>query len=406
MAKQDRLEKIRKVRSLNDVLDIIKELTKEVTEDGKIVKRMFTSLSARKDEEITIRHTGPAVKPKRITTRRSASPGNFGVKIKDFKVPPKGAIEKHVDVLQRLYDNAKELDAVEAMLRQAFSGVKNQNTALRGVQALQAEVDRSIETALSALNKVATKHFPTEMNELRDQLTGFLLDNIEENQYKDMGFLEYASLGAKGEILFSVYVEIKDLKNDNGYVFDEYFIILTGVVDKTGNISYYINALPDFRVPGKYQLGKEIENVQQMEHQAAMLLAHNDVITHLDRKPMPISKDDAKTKGFQNIPGVAGVEVKDDSLYIQLAKEDPRTISNVVTTTMALLNQALGRKRDTSISWKRVTRGSKKYIKFILYFKPDAKTSNSLNVNKMKEIQHIFDLDDATLQKLRRSMLD
>jgi hypothetical protein len=407
MAKKDRLEKIRKVRSLNDILDIIKDITKDVNSDGNVVKNLFTSLSARRggqDEEITIQHT--AKRPTRVSTRSKPSGGDLGIQIKDFKAPPKSAIEKHVQVLTRLYDNAKELDAVEAMLRQTFSGVKHQGTALNAVKALQKEVDNSIHTALTALNKVATKHFPTEMEKLRDQLTAFLLDNIPENLYDDMAFLEYASLGDNGEIIFSVYVEIKNLKNGKGYVFDEYFIILTGVVNVKGNISYYINALPDFRVPGKYQLGKQITNAAQMEIQASMLLNHNDVVTDMDRRPLPLSKKDASTRGFGNVPGAGEVEVKDDALYVQILKDDNRTVTNIIKSTMALLNGALGRKRDTSISYKRVTRNGKKWVKFILYFKPDANSANSLNRNKFNEIKDTLDLDDATAERLRRAMLD
>ncbi len=410
MAKKDRLEKIRKVRSFNDILDLIKEIGADVMADGKIVRKMGVSLSASKDETIELRHGGiekpKRTGPRKISTRRNQLGSSFKVRLEKFVSPPKTAIEKNLGVVQRLYDNAKELDALEALLTQGFSQTKNKNAALAGVRALKKEVEQSINAALSALNGIAKKHLPTELEQMRDVLTEFLLDNIPEKDYTDIGYLEYVSLPNKDSIMFSVYVEIEDLKNNNGYVFDEYFVILTGVIDlRNGTMAYHINALPDFRVPGKYDLGYAVETETEMEHRVSMLLAHNDVITQMDRRPMPIEKDDQHSQHFLGINGVVGVDVRDDALYLQVEKPDPKTINRIVSTVLPLLNQSIGRKKDTSISWKQVTRGGKKYLKFILYFKPDQR-AKQVNTGILDDIRNLFDLDDKQVSALRRSLLD
>ena len=405
MAKKDRLEKIRKVRSLNDILEIIKEISKEVGEDAKTVNRLQTSLSAARDETIEI-NRGRAPKTTRINTKNKPQKHEFSGLLQDFKAPPAAQVEKHSLVVQRLYENAKELDAAEAMLKQAFSGVKNQRQALAGIKALRQEVDASISKALGALNGIATKHFPSDMEELRDQLTSYLLDSVPESNYSDLLFLEYVTLGDSGEIVFSVYIEIKQLRNDKGYVFDDYIIVLTGVVNAKGAIAYYINSHPEFRAPGKIPLGKQIANVAQMQHQASMLLAHNNISTDLDRRPMPLSHDDAKARGFDKLPGVDGVVIKDDALLLRLVKSDPATHTRIVKEVIPLLNQAIGRKKDTAISWKPVTVGSKKYLKFILFFKPDGSGKNEINRSKFKDIQDLLNLDERTSEQLRKGLRD
>lgn len=406
MAKKDRLEQIRKVRSLNDVLEIIEDIRKDSEEDEKTAKKLYVSLSAGKgDEVIEISRLGVPGKKRKIKTNVRRTKIDFSSMVKDFKAPPKSAIEKHLAVLQRLYDNAKELEAVEAMLKQSFAGVKNQRDALNSVKTLRQTVDSSIRTALNALNKVASKHVPSELVKLRDHLTSFLLDNIPESQYDDMGFIEYVSLGERGEIHIAVYVEIENLKNSNGYVFDEYIIILTGVVDARGNIAYFVNALPDFRVPGKYALGKQITSENEMEQRVSMLLAHNDIITKYDRAPMPITSDEVTKRGFSAIKGVVKATVADDSLYLQVGKLDKKTEAQVVKDTIVLLNQVMKRRKDANISWKSVTRNGKRYLKFILYFKPGSEPK-SLNVMKLGEIKDVLDLDERTLAALRKSMLD
>ncbi len=406
MAKSNRMEKIRQVRSLNDLLKVIQEIREESENDGKVAQKLFSSLSAaRKDETIVIRHS-PAGKVSKVKTSGKPAKLNFTGKVSSFKAPPKAEIEKHNAVLQRLYENAKELDAVESMLRQQFSGVKAQREALSGVVALKKNVDTSIQTALTALNNVATKHFPTEMQEMRDVLTGFLIDNVPENQYDDIGFLEYVALGDKNSITFSVYVEIENLKNSNGYVFDEYFIILTGVVDAKGNIAYFINALPDFKVPGKYPLGKQIASESQMEQRVSQLLAHNDIITDLERAPMPMHDDkDAHDRGFSAIKGVLSAKVADDALYLEVGRANAQQKQAIVKETQNLLNQVMRRKKDASVSHKAVTKEGKHYLKFILYFKPGAAPQN-LNLAKLSEMANVLDLSDAQMRKLRNAIID
>lgn len=404
MFKKDRLDRIRRVRSVNDVLEIVGEIRKESENSIGAIGGLGVSLSATGDEEIKITHAPGKTRKIKTSSRRSKT--SFTGQVKNYKAPPKANIEKHVAVLDSLYDNARELDAIEATLKQSFAGIKSQGEALKGVRALKKTVDASIQKALTALNTVAMKHFPEEMIELRDQLTSFLIDNIPEKQYDDMGFLEYANLGDRpGEIVFSVYVELENLRNNNGFVFDEYFIILTGVVNSRGQIAYYVNALPDFRTPGKYARGTQIMSERDMEHRVSQLLAHNDIITDLDRAPMPLHDDDAKTKGFANIKGVKSVKVADDALYLEVAKADARTDNNIAKETILLLNQVMRRKKDANISWKPVSKGGKRYLKFILYFKPGSAPKN-LNLAKLNEIADIFELNDVQLRNLRRSLLD
>lgn len=407
MAKKDRADRIRKVRSLAELLEILKEIRVESESDSKTAQRLFKSLSTGpKDETIVIQHA-PAGKVSRISTRGKKVKIDFTGKVTNFKAPPSSSIEKHVTVLQSLYENAKELDAVEAMLRQQFTGVKAQQAALAGVTALRTSVDASIQTALTALNRVATNHFPSEMEALRDELTEYLINNIPEDQYEDIGFLEYVSLGGKGEIVFSVYVEIDLLKNSGGYVFDEYFIILTGIVNSKGGIAYFVNALPDFKVPGKYPMGKQVSSLMEIQQRVSLLLAHNDVMTRFERAPLPFHDDkDAHSKGFTAITGVKGAKVADDALLLEVNTTASLTVQKkIAAETTLLLNQAMRRKKDASISWKKITQGGKTYLKFILYFKPGSAPTN-LNLTKFNEMVHTLNLDDSTTRKLRYSLLD
>ncbi len=408
---QDRLDRIRKVRSLNEVSEIFKSISGDVASHTREVSKLTDSTrrmvaKAAKDETLVINRSGR--RPQRISTRSPRASGDYAESFNAFKAPPSTSIDKHMQIVDALYDNARELDAVEAMLRQSFAGAKAQPSVLKAIASLKKEVNARVHEALSSLNKLAEKHFPDEMKKLRDQLTSLLLDLVPEDQYEDIESIDYAAMNAEGNYELSAYLEIKDLKNNDGYVFEEYCVVLTGVVHpKSHRVTYYLNTMPDFRHPGSYALGKQINNAKEMEHQLRMMLAHNDVVSDLDRKPMPMDTKEAKAKGFKNIRGVGEVTVKDDALFLELntaKSKSPAGQKAIVDQVIPLLNAASGRKKDTAITYTTVNRGGKKLLKFILVFRPGS--GAKFNTSKLANAQQMLELDDRQMKDLRRFLKD
>lgn len=403
---EDRFERIRKVRSLRDLTDILASVEKDITAGVSAAARLRANQVATAADETYV--IGEPGRVRRIGTKTKTRKIDFSAKIAGFKAPSKASMEKHAKLLQGMYDNAKELDAIEAMLRTSFNGIKAQKAAIDAIVRLRKEVDTSLHSALETLNDVAAKHIPKEMESLRDQAVAWLLDNLPADQYEDLGHMEYVTVGDNpGEVSFSVYIEISMLKNSHGYVFDEYFITLTGVVNAKGGIAYFVNALPDFKVPGKFPVGKQVTSESAMTQRISMLLAHNDVAPHIDKAPLPLhDSKDAASQGFTAIKGVKSAMVKDDALYLEIpATASAQGQKRIVSETVQLLNLAMRRKKDAAISHKKVTKGGKTYLKFILVFKPGA-TPTSVNTSRLNEISHILDLDDNQMRSLRRSMLD
>lgn len=418
MAKNDRLDAVRRVRSLNDLTEITALVRKDLNNSIQALKNLtpakrsirslaaqrlgFQALAANEEDAIELL---PG-RFKRISTKgRKSKVDALQVKLDKFVAPPAAKIQKNLKIVQELHDNAKELDALEAMLEQTFRSAKNHPAALKAVRALRVEVDGIVHNALELLNTIAAKHIPDQLQDLRDRVVEYLLDTIDASRYEDIGYSEYVTLPDSNTVQFSVYIDLDELKNDRGYVFDEYFIVLTALVDvRTKSMEMYVNSMPDFRVPGKYPLGQAVTSQSNLEQRISMLLAHNDLITTMDRSPMPISGADAQAK-FGSIKGVIGVEVKDDSLMVQVAKQDKAANTRIASEVTSLLNGVMRRKKDSSISWKETTVGGKKYLKFILYFKPGS-APKSLNTGKMNELIDLFDLSKGQQDALRRSLLD
>lgn len=412
--KSDRQEQIRRVRSMNEALSLIKTVGDEIAADAQGAQKLLTnnhrlilgtSLSASKgrDEEIKISHTGKKNPTKVSTKSTKASKDDFQAKLEDFTHPRDEKIVKSNKILDNLHENAKHLDAIESMLRHDFSGIKSHKAALDSVRVLKRDVQNSINTALNALQASADKHIPLAVTKLGDKLTSYLLDNISENDYKSIHTASYVTQTAKKETQFCVYIEIEKLKSKQGFIFDSYYFILTGIVNASKGIVYYLNALPDFRVPGKYPLGKNITSGPSMENEVDALLSHNDVLTGASRKPMP--KAIADNKKLIKIKGVTGRKVEKDALIIQLANNSPALISRVTREVMVILNTLMGVRNKNNILPRKITRGKITSLEFVLAYPVSQKSGKKVDISKLKDFQNVFDLDDKDVEAIKNALL-
>lgn len=382
-----RLEKIKKARSLNDVLDVIQEISFEFKNSQAVVGRLIGSLSA----EISFDARGKRPRAKVIDEK--------------FVAPKAAELQKHTAVIEKLYQNVVELDAAEAMVKQAFAGNKKMPAALKAIRELKADVDNSINDAFDALQEIANKHLPSTMTKFVDGVTSYLLDALDTKTYKDIFRQVYVTFDPEDKDLlhFAEYIGLEGLKTSSGYAFDQYYVVVTGVINKQGVITYYVNSFPDFKVPGKYPLGKEVGTPEAAIKQVSLLLAHNDFAVTNDKLPMPIDDSQAKNTGLTTIKGIQKVSVVDDELIISLdaSVTTDKAVNKIVMDVMARLNMILNSRASKNIfTYKVSTVKGKKTIKFILVPNTDKSTKN-MNLEKLEEVSELLNLSDQQKKALR-----
>ncbi len=398
MAIDQRMEKIRKARSLNDILDILREISADVRSGSDAAERLAVSLSA--DESLTINHFGNKPRTTRISTKNIGKKVVFSTQLKDFKAPKVDAIAKQLGIVHALHENARELNSIESLLRlsDSFKGAKNVGAAVRGVTALRKEVNASVNKAMLALSKIATKHLPSSMKKMRDGLTADLLDSLSSSAYDNMTYREYVSTDDNGDLTFSVYVRITNLKNSKRYTFKDYYIILSGVVSVDGRIRYYVNALPEFKAPGLYDLGEPVKDNTDLKTTVARMLAHNDVASHLNQLAIDLDKNTIENSGLKRIAGVKRVLVKDNKVILVL--DDNLAAARreeVVKRGLVLLSRLVNKRKTTNIMW----RATKNTLEF--YFTSSMADKSSLTIARLSEMRDALDLTDEQVQALKRS---
>lgn len=403
-----RLELLRKARSLNDVLSVLKDLTKEIAINTKNVDTLSESLSATKGTgsiKIDMRLSdGPVTrsKIKPVTVDLTKRTPSGGVKLIKFAVPSLDQLMKHSSTVARLYDNLKELDAIEASLRQAFASTLASKAALRNIAALRVDVKSSLDKTFATLNRIAKKHMPTEMSEFKDALVGLVLDNVSASSYDNLNQLVYASIDDNSNPSFSLYVQLENLTNSAGFTFQSFYIILTGIVHNNV-LTYYLNTLPDFKTPGNYPIGKQVKDVNELSQRLKLLLAHNNIVAEFDVRPMPITTKEAKVKGFSKIKNVKDVTVSKDKLTVTIV---PTTTVNVeavrlavIKDVIALLKSVIGLRSRSTVVYKVLTKSK---IEFSLI--PKGEKVSTPSVQKLEELQRALDLSDEEVDTIRTAL--
>lgn len=393
----NRIDKIKAARSLGDVLDIVSEIEYEFKNKAAIVKRLVASLSAaemtfdvRGDTETT---KGVKAKPKVVDDK--------------YVAPPAAALKKHSDVINHLYDNVLELDAALAMIKQSFAGNKKLPAAVKSLKELTNSINDSLNDAFDALDAIAHKHRPKKLANFSDTLTGNIIDMLPKHMYDDIHRSVYVTQDSEDASLFHYceYIGLMGLKNLQGYKYDQYYVIITAVVAQNGTMEFHINGLPDFKIPGRYPLGKAVTTLEQARRYVGLLFEHNNFVVDFDKLPMPLDTGRAKHAGILNIPGVKNVRIVDDTLSVQV---DPaataKAVDNIIASVMGRLNSIVGGRKEGKIfQYKRVPEGKPKRIDFILL--PDLGNKKMhFSVEKLKEVADYFNFSDKQMAALRFSL--
>lgn len=459
----NRLEKLRKSRSLNDVVSVIKDIGKDLMSSRRAVQKIEASVkrsskgvqkisisSTPKSKVVRFDHSGfgekaelekvesPDVKKAKQAQKAKFAkrPKSEGIEVDAKYVAPNiGSAEKiqnSVDVIHDLHENLVELDASREKIIQQFKGAKNYNLAIKGLNALISEQEEILGKAYDMLEIIAQKHIPEELEEMHEALEDFLTDHLHENQYEEMRQEVYVTVkhtdnkpeGAvsKGpkkikidvknaDFAFHCYTIVSGLKNADGYEFEEYCIVLTGLVDRNRIMHYHLNAMPDFKSPGKFDIGQEVTDEHSMNTRMSLLLAHNDLVTEMERKPMPLNTKSAKEKGFHSIPDVKTVHVVDDTLRVTIekGKATASNIERIKVEVMSLLKAVIG-KRSRSKVLPRKAKNSEGLIVLIFSLIPDIPDTQdrkdySLNVSKLLDLKHALGLPDDVVEDVKKAML-
>jgi hypothetical protein len=352
---------------------------------------------------------------KKIPTRNiDANPQSKIEKWVAPKAKDSKEIEKHRKILFDLYQNLNDLEAVESMLSHTFTDFAARKTALNAIKKLRTEIAGTVNQAFLVLEDLAKKHIPKNMETLALSIEDFLLKHLDPASYKDMTRNIYISSHTEDSTEFSYYISLKTLVNIDGFAFDDFCIILTGIITREGFITYKLTALPDFKLPGDYDLGKEVGTSEEVQKRVKSLLNNNDILSELVKRPLKLESSRLKSmpvlgmkEGSRKI--VNKIELKDDELLVILNPRPPEILGKSAQQVQAAVISYLKKIFKTSVVKAKYKPGkgdTLPVISFMLVSKSFGKDNKyTLNMHKLKnDLQHLLGLTDDEVDSIKESL--
>jgi hypothetical protein len=373
------VELLRKARNTNEIMDVVEKIKKLTDKSGIVAKNLKSVLSS----EISIDHTD----------KKAGK-----IEIVKFSMPNAKQIKKNSDLVKELYENANHLETASAMIKNSFASQKGAKEALKAIDALKTEVEKNVIIAFAALNSLAEKHQPRELEKLVSQLAQYLGRNLEDTSFEKISREVYVTLEGE-KIHFCNYVNIEGLKDSKGFAAENYFVVLTSEMAVDGSSAdLYLTSVHDFKPPGTYDLGRKVSDLKGAQIELQKLLAHDSIHSLFDQKPLEI-EDSSK---FTMVKGIVDASVENDVLTC-LVDSNVKDVNKVVVEVLLLLQAVVGKKNK--IRHKVIVKGKKTKIEFIL-------TSNivdkdkGVNISKLDNLKDMLELTDTEIKAIKRALRD
>lgn len=412
------VERLRKCRSIVEISNVVNAISLSTKEAVKSLQkssnrssrvRMKVSLSAGSDQAMKLTQ---GRRGQKVVQDNAVLTDLRGVKLAKFVPPNKATLAKHAEMLHKLHGNEMDLNAAEGMLLHSFNSGSAQRSVLAAIKALKKETQAGLDKAFSVLNNVGVNHIPPEMTAVVKEMGKYVETHIPKTQYTefhdDMDYVVPASTDNKGdEFQFCHYTQLKNLKNDKGYVFENFFLILTGVVNVLGIMRFYVNAFPNFIAPGHYPVGRAVIDRKDIENRLHLLMMRNDIDTEFESRPLALTPKDLKAKGFTDVPGVKNVEVKNNVLTVDMGKGvTPDQINKMLSSIIPLLHFHAGGKSTNVVNKPRVVKGVT-YLDFKLTPKRKSDSQDQqfgTDSARLEELQDVLGLDDHKMAAIKKAL--
>lgn len=410
------IKDIRNSRSLKELDGIVKRIGDNVKRKKSKLRTIFKKLSkifkfgmslSAKDETIEVGRNVVGMKPQRSKTSPTAY-------LKDYDHPKDTkSLAASLGHIEEFFQLAYELEVAELTLSKKYSGFEKSKTkALKAVQDHIDEVSNSLNEAFRLLNKASEKirrdHAPKELSTWSRALYNHLNKVLDKSAYSEiMEPVMYASVDKDGSINYQYFIEIEGVVDTSGFEFEEYWIVLTATITNKGALTYHLITLDGFETPGTFDLGRPVKDRASMLRRAVTLLNVDKVVSHLEKKPMPLNTRDVKQSKVAKIKGIKNVKILNNTLYVFLNKTvTAKQINDILNDLIPPLKNMMGVRQTSSRVMHNIekTRTGQKVIKFVLTPKFGSKEDHT-TVQQFEQLREQLDLNPAIAKKFRQVLL-
>lgn len=315
------IKALRRIRSNKDIESVVRRIRSVVATNRNTVDTLYSGaakLTSRRIKATGIGHKHTE-KTRKLTKHKSLAE----------------RLAKNYKALSTLYASKVEINAVEAFLLQ--DGIRNKDALMSSVLDTQRYVYKANLACLRSIHTIASKYCPRQLVTLTAAVKDHLESTVPASRYSAMSDKVFVSTTEDRNVqklVFHSYINIRDLMDDDEYVIQDYYIILSCSVDDLGNATYHVTSFKEFKMPGTFPVGTELASIEAGKSMVDALLNDSSIKV---REEFKVNK-----KAFKS-DKILFVDVSGKSLLLTLASGvTALEINEILTDTLPKIHALLG----------------------------------------------------------------
>lgn len=328
--------------------------------------------------------------------------GGKAIGLDKVVVPKLDALRKNFTVVEEISDQVDMLETLFNSVSVNFQGVRGANDTLKNIKAMRKAAQAKMQAALNFLNTVGVKYIPTEFKQMVEATIGYVSPNLVFEKHET--FI-YAYETKDEHLAFSVYIKLYGLEDDEGMQHPQFYIVFTCVLKPTSGAQnkvdafYYVTAMSEFSPPGKYLLGKSIEDPAKASAALGIMLELENVSTAIGILPHNLDATDLKKNKFSVGSMVAKINVDPNTITFEMLKSVSQEAARKAAATLYTeMKGILGRIKKARLKAKIYTDAGRQVIQFTLTNLAREDQVSLTDIDFLKE--HFPQLDDRKVRQV------
>jgi len=324
-------------RYMQDAQRFLQEINKEVDEAKQLLKKQQQMIGASfKAMAATLPPVFFDLTPSDIKEQRklvNRLKHKIDPELSNVVVPNMKKLQSQYNMAEDLYEKLRGLEQAETQVQMTFSTRRGPEyeALMRQFTVLKEKVQSALKDCLQFLATVAQKHVPEQFQKYVDMVASLVNEHVI---FRDSQTFLYVSVSPDGDLVFTAYIMLQDVSNDEGQVAPHLYISIQWVLSKEPTVSIDLNH--EYEVPNKLLgQGEVVDSVGEAVKAISTLLSLENYSSALGVVPLAIQLNVDPTTihlgMFHYKDAFSKFEMDDNSMKFTLRKEikNPEAITEI-----------------------------------------------------------------------------
>ncbi len=242
-----------KFRYMQDAERFLKQMNKEVDEERQLLKKhqqlLGASLSALRVTAATMVFDLSAQEPGEQRKAIKKLKHTIDPELKNIVVPKMDKLKSQYNMAEDFYNRLKTIEQAETQVQMSFHDRRGTEyeALMRQFTVLKTKVEDALRDCLQFLADIAQKHVPESFQKYVDMVAKLVSEHVI---FREAQTFMYVSVDPEGNLVFTAYIMLQEVANDEGEVAPHLYISIQWVVGKEdNNVSIDLNH--EYEVPNK-----------------------------------------------------------------------------------------------------------------------------------------------------------